>query len=125
MNNMNWTAEQSGRNQEDRDRFIAEHWGVQTPYVLFSKHHWMHGMPIPENQRWSEMVVYTQIQRSLFDVKKLLDTEVAQHPNPKPFAFYHQVDPWHILVPKETRMEFLRYGETHPTTHHPPSEKSN
>jgi hypothetical protein len=46
MNNMNWTAEQSGQNQEDRDRSIAEHWCVQTPYVLFSRHHWMPGMPL-------------------------------------------------------------------------------
>jgi magnesium-dependent phosphatase 1 len=108
MNNIFWSVEETGRNQEDRDRFIAETWEVYAPYVLFSKHHWMEGMPIRKGQRWSEMVVYTQVQRSLFDVR-ILDDQVNQHPNPP--AFDKQIKAWNIKVPKDTNEECKRYKE--------------
>jgi magnesium-dependent phosphatase 1 len=111
MNNMNWTAEQSGQNQEDRDRFIAERWGVQTPYVLFSRHHWMPGMPQALGQRFNEMAVYTHIQRSLFEVVPLSDDEVKRVVDPCPFPFHHQFKTWGITVPDATRQEFLKYSE--------------
>ena len=109
--NKNWTRERTGRNQEDRDRHVAKSWGVYAPYVLFSKHHRMKGMPIPRRERWSEMVVYTPIQRSLFEVVQLLNKKVAQHPNPRPYPFDRQVRTWNITVPDETRKEFRRYKE--------------
>jgi hypothetical protein len=30
MDNMGWGSEETGRNQEDRDRFIADHWKAHT-----------------------------------------------------------------------------------------------
>jgi len=114
MNNTFWSVEEAGWNQEDRDLLIADRWKVYTPYVLFSKHHWMEGMPIPRGERWTEMVVYTQIQRSLFEVVQLPDDQVDQHPNPSPFPLDRQVDTWTITVPDETRQEFRRYGEPDP-----------
>jgi len=109
----NWTPEKTGRNQEDRDRSVANRWGVSTPYVLFSKHHWMKGMPNPR-KRWTEMVVYTPIQPSLFEVVQLSNNKVAQHPKPSPYPFDRQVRTWNITVPDETRQEFRRYKEPDP-----------
>ncbi|KAF9524642.1 acid phosphatase-domain-containing protein [Crepidotus variabilis] len=111
MNNLSWNAEQTGRNQEDRDRFIAENWGVQTPYVLFSQHHWMSGMPGPR-ERWTEMVIYTQVQRALFEVVPLSDFQVAQNRDPSPYPFPEQMKTWSITVPDKTKAEFRRYRET-------------
>jgi len=111
MNNMSWSAEMTGRNQEDRDRFIGNNWNVHTPYVLFSRHHWMPGMPNPLGRRWSEMVIYTQIQRSLFEVVPLTDAQVKQIGNSCPYPFRHQFKTWNIHAPPLTRQEFLRYKE--------------
>lgn len=111
MDNMGWGPEESGRNQENRDRFIADHWKVHTPYVLFSRHHYMCNMPIQQYKRWTEMVVSTQIQRSLFEVVPLSDDQVAQHPNPTPYPFHHQMKSWNITVPQETKDEFLNFRE--------------
>ncbi|KAI0278375.1 acid phosphatase-domain-containing protein [Russula brevipes] len=111
MDNMGWPPEATGRNQENRDRFIADHWKIQTPYVLFSRHHYMTNMPIQQYKRWTEMVVSTQIQRSLFEVIPLSDDQVAQHPNPTPYPFHHQMKSWNITVPQETKDEFLNFRE--------------
>jgi magnesium-dependent phosphatase 1 len=107
--NMTWTDEYTGRSQEDRDRIIAENWNIYAPYALFSQHHRMLGMPI--RGRWSEMVVYTQIQRSLFEVVPLSADQVNQHPNPNPFPFDRQIREWNIAVPNETNVERQRYRE--------------
>ncbi|KAF9529477.1 acid phosphatase-domain-containing protein [Crepidotus variabilis] len=111
MNNIHWSYEETGQNQEDRDRIIAG-FGVPTPYVLFSRHHWMNGMPVPQPQRWSEMVVYTQVQRALFDVVPLTDAQVKANTNPRPYPFHHQIKEWNITVPSVTWQEFKSRGET-------------
>jgi len=110
MNSMNWTEEQTGQNQEFRDLFVASQWGVQTPYVAFSRHFWMKDMPNPRS-RWTEMVVYTEIRRSLFEVVPLSDDQVAQVVNPNPYPFEYQMKTWNITVPGETRNEFASYQE--------------
>lgn len=108
MNNMDWTLEASTRNQEDRHNFIAKEWWVRTPYVLFSRHHWMQNMPEPRLQRWSEMVVYTQIQRSLFEVVPLSDAQVSGVANPCLYSFHHHSKEWNIKVPEITRSMRIR-----------------
>jgi len=114
MDNQNWSAEQTGRNQENRDRTIANRWGVHTPYVLFSRHKWMPGIPNPPHlHRWrfSEMVVYTQIQRALFEVVPVPDARLNQIANPAPHQFRFHFKEWSIRVPNETREEFRRRRE--------------
>ncbi|KAF9524649.1 acid phosphatase-domain-containing protein [Crepidotus variabilis] len=105
------TAEETGNNQEDRDLFIGDNWHTPMPYVLFSQHHWFGGMPPPE-RRWTEMVVYTQIYRTLFDVIPLADSDLKNVTILEPFPFGKQFKSWNIFLPPETRAEFLRYGET-------------
>ncbi|KAF9524659.1 acid phosphatase-domain-containing protein [Crepidotus variabilis] len=110
-NNTNWSFEATGQNQEDRDRTVSQ-WGVHTPYVLFSQHHGMNGLPNPR-QRFTEMVVCTQIQRGIFDLVVLSDDQVKQAStnNPNPFPFRHQLNSWNITVPNETWNEFRSRGE--------------
>jgi len=114
MNNMNWTTELTGQNQEARDRTIETKWGVRTPYVMFSRHHWMPGMPIPRPRRFTEMMVYTQTHRALIDVVTLMDTQTAQlaKTNRIPVPFRQQIKNWKITVPADTRNEFKQRGET-------------
>ncbi|KAI9509690.1 acid phosphatase-domain-containing protein [Russula earlei] len=107
--NKHWSHEQSAQSQEDRDRSIEDHWGVPTPYVLFSRHHHVRGMR--KRGRWSEMVVYTQIQRALFDIRPLTDAQVRRISKPSPYPFHRQFRRWNIVVPDETRREFLRHKE--------------
>ncbi|KAF9524654.1 acid phosphatase-domain-containing protein [Crepidotus variabilis] len=111
MNNMHWSAEQTGKNQEDRDHTIATNWHVYAPYVLFSQHHWMKGMPGQPKQRWPEMVVYTQIQRSLIEIVQLSTDALKKVANHQPHPFHRQFKTWHITAPPPTRQEFLKYGE--------------
>ena len=107
MTNQVATEEETGWNQEDRDRTIADRWGVRTPYVLFSRHHFLEGMPIPHGIRWNEMLIPTQIQRSLFCLKKISDAEAAI-----PFPYHLQTKAWNITVPQETEQDFLKHEET-------------
>jgi len=106
MDNQHWTPEHTARNQEHRDRTIAERWGVRTPYVLFSRHYWLRGLPQRQGQRWSEMVVYTQIYRALFELRQLPDATVNQMPTYNPIPFHSQFKAWSIYAPEETRQEF-------------------
>ncbi|KAG6917581.1 hypothetical protein DXG01_001929 [Tephrocybe rancida] len=107
MNNMNWTAEASGQNQEARDRTIDNKWGVKAPYVMFSRHHWMPGMPIPQPQRMTEMMVYTQTHRALIDVVTLTNEKTAElvATNRTPVPFHRQIQEWNITVPEVTKAE--------------------
>jgi len=114
MNNMNWSAEATGQNQEARDRTVDTKWHVKAPYVMFSRHHWMPKMPIPRPQRFTEMIVYTQTHRALIDVVTLTDAKTAElvKTNRSPVPFHRQIKGWNITVPTETRTEFKQRGET-------------
>ncbi|KAI0289735.1 acid phosphatase-domain-containing protein [Russula brevipes] len=105
MNSKEWSAFDSGRNQENRDRVIAERYGVDTPYVLFCRHHWEPDLRKAHGLRYNEMVVYTQIQRALFGVTRLSDKKVNRIANDAPYPFHCQINNWSITVPDETRRE--------------------
>lgn len=108
--NKHWDATKTAWKQEDRDCLVAR-WGVKTPYILFSRHHWMDGMPIPEGTRWNEMAVYPQIQDALF-LTYLLTTEQLEENINKGFCrFDQQVKAWNITVPDETWKDFEDHGE--------------
>ncbi|KAF9524646.1 hypothetical protein CPB83DRAFT_886108 [Crepidotus variabilis] len=113
MMNRTWSAEETGKNQEDRDAFIAAQWGVRTPYALFSRHFWFNKLPLPQGQRWNEMLLSTQIVRALIDITLLSDAEVDQilSAGISPI-FQNSIKEWHTTVPNETRQEFLTRGET-------------
>ena len=110
MNNRIATEEATGWNQEDRDRVIADQWGIQTPYVLFSRHRFLDGMPLPPNTRLNEMLLPTQIQRSLFYLTEISDAEAEQ--TRIPFSYHLQTTAWNIAVPEEMKQDLLKHGET-------------
>ncbi|EIN11148.1 hypothetical protein PUNSTDRAFT_124641 [Punctularia strigosozonata HHB-11173 SS5] len=116
-----WTNVQSnefvlGWSQEDRDRLIAG-WGVQKPYVLFARHPNMGaGFPVPNGQRFNEMVIYPQVQENLIVIQRMSDQELAQavrFPSQRyPHLHYEQqFRAWNITVPQEARDDFARHGE--------------
>lgn len=110
MDNRRTTDEETGQNQEDRDRAIADRWGVYTPYVLFSRHRFLDGMPIELNARSNELLLPTQIQRSLVYLTEITDAEIEK--TPIPFHYHLQTKAWNITVPEETKQDFLKHGET-------------
>ena len=110
MDNEKVTEEETGWNQEDRDRAIADRWGVLTPYVLFCRHRFLNGMPIEPNTRSNEMLLPTQIQRSLFYLTELSDGEAER--TPIPFHYHLQTKAWNIAVPGDTKEDFLKHKET-------------
>ncbi|KAF9269928.1 hypothetical protein L218DRAFT_1071437 [Marasmius fiardii PR-910] len=100
-------------NQEDRDR-KAESWGVEKPYILFSRHlnmgnGWGLEFPIPGSQRFTEMVVYSQIQEALLLTVPMSEHEVAEASH---LHCEQQFSAWNITVPAETRADFAVHGET-------------
>ncbi|KAI5984728.1 acid phosphatase-domain-containing protein, partial [Pisolithus albus] len=108
--NKHWDATTTAWKQEDRDCLVAS-WGVKTPYILFSRHHWMEGMPIPEGTRWNEMAVYPQIQDALFLTQRLT-TEQLDESIKKDFCpFDQQIKAWNITVPEDTRRDFVGHAE--------------
>jgi len=96
--------------QEDRDRTVAQ-WGIQTPYILFSRHFKMAGMPVPGNQRWNEMVIYSQVQNALLLAVPLSDAELNAKINGGFTDFTTQIRPWNIHIPDITKADFQRHGE--------------
>ncbi|KAH8107093.1 acid phosphatase-domain-containing protein [Cristinia sonorae] len=103
------------RDQEERDRQI-EQWGVQTPYILFSRHFKMGGMSLPQDERrFNEMVVYTHIQDALLLTVPLLEPQLQQKLN-KPYLRYEkQIQAWNITLPSETIKESS--SKDHPQGH--------
>ncbi|KAF9524645.1 acid phosphatase-domain-containing protein [Crepidotus variabilis] len=109
MSNRTWTEEHTGLNQENRDARIADQWGVQTPYVLFSRHFWFPTLPIPQGQRWNEMLLSTQVMRTNIYIEVLSDAEADRKGEFPPYQ--DLISTWKITVPAVTRQEFLSKRE--------------
>lgn len=67
-------------------------------------------MPIALKERSNEMLLPTQVQRSLFYLTEISDAEAEQ--TPIPFHYQLQTKAWNIVVPEETKQDFLKHGET-------------
>lgn len=97
-----------GWSEEDRNRQVAQ-WGVEKPYVLFSRHRNMGaGFPIPSPQRFNELVIYPQVQENLILTIRLSDSELNSASN----VYYEgKVRDWNITIAHETRTDFSKFGE--------------
>jgi hypothetical protein len=102
-------ASDLGLNQEYRDWAIKEHFGVETPYVLFSMNHRMDKQG-KKGREFPEMVVYTQIHQALFGVIELKDKAVKRIPKrTAPHRFLDQSSNWSIVFPPlETILEIQK-----------------
>ena len=98
--------------QENRDQQMAQ-WGVQQPYILFSRHFRMEGMEsiIPDGTRWNEMVIYSQVQDALLLAIPLDDAELERRINYPYIDFTQQIGAWNIRVPSDTVAECRANGE--------------
>ncbi|KAI0289737.1 acid phosphatase-domain-containing protein [Russula brevipes] len=111
MDSKGASAFESGLNQENRDRDIAKLFGVEMPYVLFCRHHWSTKMQKKYGLRFTEMVVYTQIQRALFEVRKLSDKKVNRIAKDVPYPFHRQIKKWNITVAEKAKSESRKLDE--------------
>ncbi|KAK1227921.1 hypothetical protein PQX77_009060 [Marasmius sp. AFHP31] len=99
-----------------RDQQVAA-WGVRRPYVLFSRHPNMgrrDGLqfPIPNPQRFNEMVIYGQTQENLIVINRMTDAQLDQAiKNKANLSYEHQIPEWNIKVPEQTKADFLRHRE--------------
>jgi len=96
--------------QESRDRLVAR-WGVQSPYILFSRHFKMNGMPLKDGQRWNEMVIYSQVQDALMLTFPMTDEDVDKRIKEGFEEYTKQIKPWKIHVPDDTKADFQKYKE--------------
>ncbi|KAH8107097.1 acid phosphatase-domain-containing protein [Cristinia sonorae] len=93
------------KRQEERDQQIAK-WGVQAPYILFSRHFRMGGMTLPNKEkRFNEMVVYTQVQDALLLTVKLSEAELEQRLKEPYMRYEEKIGEWNITLPPETIKE--------------------
>ncbi|KAK7462184.1 hypothetical protein VKT23_007788 [Stygiomarasmius scandens] len=111
---VNWDPFRIAWSQEDRDRRIAERYGVQKPYTLFARHGNMGGdFPVPNNARFNEMVIYGQLQEALLVTIRMSDQHVTSDIQSGNHIRYEQLlNAWNITVPPETWEDFRRHGET-------------
>ncbi|EIW81807.1 hypothetical protein CONPUDRAFT_72193 [Coniophora puteana RWD-64-598 SS2] len=94
------------RTQESRDQTVASQWGVQTPYILFSRHFQMGGMHLPDGEkRFNEMVVYTQVQDALLLTIPLSEEQLQQRLNGRYSRYENRIKEWNIVLPKATVKE--------------------
>jgi len=100
------------QNQANRDSKIAS-WGVQKPYILFSRHMNMgRGFPVPNNARWNEMVIYGQVQEALLVTVRMSDQQLDHDIRSDNHLRYEQkLNEWNITVPQETWNDFTQHGE--------------
>ncbi|KAJ6470961.1 acid phosphatase-domain-containing protein [Mycena sanguinolenta] len=92
--NYHWSEENIAWRQEDLDRTMARDYGIQKPYILFSKHHRMDEMDRSIWGPFNEMVVYPQLQDALFFCPWARQVHEF---NPDPtFSFEEVIDKWRI-----------------------------
>jgi magnesium-dependent phosphatase 1 len=67
-------------------------------------------MPFDLKERSNEMLLPTQVQRSLFYFTEISDAEAEQ----APIRFHSQLQTraWNNSMPEETKQDFLKLGET-------------
>lgn len=67
INSMNQTEAATARAQERLDSRVQEKFGVQSPFILFCRHHRMRGMTfLGDGERFNEMVLYPNVQDAMF-----------------------------------------------------------
>ncbi len=67
INNMNQTEAETAEAQERLDSMIQNRFRVRSPFILFCRHHYMPGMDfLPDGARFTEMVLYPNVQDALF-----------------------------------------------------------
>ncbi|KAG7097697.1 hypothetical protein E1B28_005022 [Marasmius oreades] len=99
-----------------RDSQVAK-WGVHRPYVLFSRHPNMgkrDGLqfPIPQPQRFNELVIYGQTQENLIVIRRMTDAQLNQAIKDKVNVQYeHKIAEWNITMPEETKADFRTHHE--------------
>jgi len=103
-----------GWSQENRDSHISQQWGVQPPYILFSKHIPMKGMEKfnPQWKRINEMVIYSQVQDALLLAVPLSDDEVKRKIERGYSDYVHKISPRNIHTPQETYADFRKNNES-------------
>jgi hypothetical protein len=102
--------------QEDCDRLIAS-WGVSKPYVLFSRrasagNNRILPFPVPDNERWNEMVIYPKVQDASILAVRLSDQELSNAIQGHTHLHYEQQFlTWNIHLPMETCRDFINHNE--------------
>ncbi|KAK7049090.1 acid phosphatase-domain-containing protein [Favolaschia claudopus] len=96
--------------QENRDEFIARNYGKLKPYILLSRHH---NMIRAGGGRFNEMVVYPQLQDTLFYAGQVWRAEHfrAARDLPRLVSFTDFVNNGSIDIPRETYVDFGKNGE--------------
>ncbi|KAI1128303.1 acid phosphatase-domain-containing protein [Nemania abortiva] len=110
--------------QCNRDNIVANTFAVHKPYILFARHKWMDFLSMTWRQnhhgRFSEMVVYPQIQDALCYGKRWKLSDVQQHINAgrdlngnpfRGFDFRHKLKKWNIRWSQETVADFKKHKE--------------
>lgn len=107
--------------QHIRDNIITQSFAVRKPYILFSRHTWTDVLfrtwRVQSQGRFSEMVVYPQIQDALFYAEPLklssfLASAEVQGTTVLGFDFRHQLFNWGIKWNENTRADFEIHSET-------------
>lgn len=109
-NNKKWLHQRTAWSQEDRDQLVSR-WGVDVPYILFSRHHWMKDMPIPQGKRWNEMVIYRQTQDALLLTIPLTPKQLEERIQGNFVTYESQIKAWNITVPPDTWANFKKAKE--------------
>ncbi|CAL1705822.1 unnamed protein product [Somion occarium] len=122
-NNQHSKAEDIAKMQIKRDEYIHKHHHVEKPYILFSRHHYMHEMGkskynivINSKKRFNEMVIYPQVQDALmFGTTLSLPQARKMTRTGKLKKLQHEkkVSAWGIKVPSETKEDSTNHGENH------------
>lgn len=108
--NKNWIHQRTAWSQEDRDQLVSR-WGVDVPYILFSRHHWMKDMPIPQGTRWNEMAIYRQTQDALLLTIPLTPERLGERIQRNFMTYESQIKAWNITVPPDTWADFQKAKE--------------
>lgn len=85
--------------------------GVDVPYILFSRHHWMKDMPIPQGTRWNEMAIYRQTQDALLLTIPLTPERLGERIQRNFMTYESQIKAWNITVPPDTWADFQKAKE--------------
>ncbi|KAK7000384.1 acid phosphatase-domain-containing protein [Favolaschia claudopus] len=115
--NEHGTEDEIAQSQENRDQYFADRFNIQKPYILFSRHHHMPEMGLSVTPgRFNEMVVYPQLQDSLFYAEWAVPAaqfyaRYLPYLQGRAVPFEGMVSRWGIRVAPETILECKRHRE--------------
>ncbi|RWA06612.1 hypothetical protein EKO27_g8505 [Xylaria grammica] len=111
VDNKHLSFEQACDKNDVLDHKVWQEFGFHKPYLFFTRHHQMEGMPfLKDMERFNELVIYPQAQDAMFYGEVFTIEEVdakVKSGEWKHRPFNHNIKAWNIKTHRDAKQELL------------------